>query len=40
MKILKKRLISKFLESRDERIKMLDEEKAKDIEKRIFLQMH
>jgi len=29
---------SKFLESRNERIKMLDEEKAKEIEKRIFLQ--
>jgi len=29
---------SKFLESRNERIKMLNEEKAKEIEKRIFLQ--
>jgi preprotein translocase subunit SecA len=34
----KEKINSKFLESRDERIKMLDEEKAKDIEKRIFLQ--
>ena len=29
---------SKFLESRNERIKILDEEKAKEIEKKIFLQ--
>ena len=29
---------SKFLEARNERIKMLDEEKAKEVEKRIFLQ--
>ncbi|MDB4157439.1 preprotein translocase subunit SecA [Candidatus Pelagibacter sp.] len=34
----KDKINSKFLESRNERIKMLDEEKAKEIEKRIFLQ--
>jgi preprotein translocase subunit SecA len=34
----KKKINSKFLESRDERIKILNEEKAKEIEKRIFLQ--
>ena len=34
----KEKINSKFLESRNERIKMLDEEKAKEIEKRIFLQ--
>ena len=34
----KRKINSKFLESRNERIKMLDEEKAKEIEKRIFLQ--
>jgi preprotein translocase subunit SecA len=34
----KERINSKFLDSRNERIKMLDEEKAKEIEKRIFLQ--
>jgi preprotein translocase subunit SecA len=33
-----KKINSKFLDSRNERIKMLDEEKAKEIEKRIFLQ--
>ena len=35
---LKKVINSKFLDSRDERIKLLDEERAKEIEKRIFLQ--
>jgi len=34
----KKKINSKFLNSRDERIKILDEQKAKEIEKRIFLQ--
>jgi preprotein translocase subunit SecA len=34
----KQKIDSKFTESRNERIKMLDEEKAKEIEKRIFLQ--
>ena len=34
----KEKLNSKFIESREERIKILDEEKAKEIEKRIFLQ--
>ena len=34
----KEKINSKFLEARDERIKILDEEKAKEIEKRIFLQ--
>ena len=34
----KNKIYSKFLEARNERIKMLDEEKAKEIEKRIFLQ--
>ena len=34
----KEKIDSKFLESRNERIKMLDKEKAKEIEKRIFLQ--
>ena len=34
----KEKINSKFLESRNERVKMLDEEKAKEIEKRIFLQ--
>ena len=34
----KDKINSKFLESRNERIKMLDEEKAQEIEKRIFLQ--
>jgi len=34
----KEKINSKFLESRNERIKILDEEKAKEIEKRIFLQ--
>jgi len=34
----KKDIDSRFLDSRNERIKMLDEEKAKEIEKRIFLQ--
>ena len=33
-----KKINSKFLESRNERIKLLNEEKAKEIEKRIFLQ--
>jgi preprotein translocase subunit SecA len=35
---LKKEINSKFLYSRSERIKLLDEERAKEIEKRIFLQ--
>ena len=34
----KEKINSRFVESRDERIKLLDEEKAKEIEKRIFLQ--
>ena len=34
----KNKINSKFLESRSERIKMLNSEKAKEIEKRIFLQ--
>jgi preprotein translocase subunit SecA len=34
----KEKINSKFLISRNERIKILDEEKAKEIEKRIFLQ--
>jgi len=37
-KDFKENINSKFLESRNERIKMLDEEKAKEVEKRIFLQ--
>ncbi len=36
--VFKEKIISKFSESRNERIKILDEEKAKEIEKRIFLQ--
>ena len=35
---LKEKINSKFLESRNERIKMMNEEKAKEIEKKIFLQ--
>ena len=35
---LKKKISSKFLDSRDERVKILDKEKAKEIEKTIFLQ--
>jgi preprotein translocase subunit SecA len=35
---LKEKIFSKFLASRNERIKIIDEEKAKEIEKRIFLQ--
>ena len=35
---LKEKIINKFLESRDERIKILGEDHAKEIEKRIFLQ--
>ncbi|MBD1109555.1 preprotein translocase subunit SecA [Pelagibacterales bacterium SAG-MED50] len=35
---LKEKIISKFSESREERIKILGEEHAKEIEKRIFLQ--
>jgi preprotein translocase subunit SecA len=35
---LKEKIISKFSESREERIKILDEDHAKEIEKRIFLQ--
>jgi len=35
---LKEKINSKFLEARNERIKILDEENAKRIEKRIFLQ--
>ena len=34
----KEKVISKFLDTRNERIKFIDEEKAKEIEKRIFLQ--
>ena len=34
----KEQINIKFLESRNERIKILDEQKAKEIEKRIFLQ--
>ena len=34
----KEKINLKFLEARNERIKLLDEEKAKEIEKRIFLQ--
>ena len=34
----KEKINSKFLESRNERIQILDEEKAKEIEKKIFLQ--
>ena len=34
----KEKINSRFVESRDERIKLLDDEKAKEIEKRIFLQ--
>ena len=34
----KEKISSKFLETRNERVKFLDEEKAKEIEKRIFLQ--
>ena len=36
--VFKEKINSKFLGSRSERIKMLNEEKAKEIEKRIFLQ--
>jgi len=36
--ILKEKIISKFEKSRNERVKILDEEKAKEIERRIFLQ--
>ena len=35
---LKEKVISKFLDTRKERIKFIDEEKAREIEKRIFLQ--
>jgi preprotein translocase subunit SecA len=35
---IKEKIIDKFLESRDERIKLLGKDQAKDIEKRIFLQ--
>ena len=35
---LKEKIINKFLESRNERIKILGEDHAKEIEKRIFLQ--
>ena len=35
---LKEKIINKFLESREERIKILGEDHAKEIEKRIFLQ--
>ena len=34
----KKKINSKFIETRNQRIEILDEEKAKEIEKRIFLQ--
>jgi preprotein translocase subunit SecA len=37
-KDFEEKINSKFLESRNKRIKILDEEKAKEIEKRIFLQ--
>ena len=36
--IIKEKIIGKFLESRRERIKLLGNDQAKDIEKRIFLQ--
>ena len=35
---LKEKIINKFSESRDDRIKILGEDHAKEIEKRIFLQ--
>ena len=35
---IKEKIINKFLESRKERVKLLGEDHAKDIEKRIFLQ--
>ena len=35
---IKEKIINKFLESRQERIKLLGEDHAKEIEKRIFLQ--
>jgi preprotein translocase subunit SecA len=37
-KVLKEKIMNKFLESREERIKLLREDQAKEIEKRIFLQ--
>ena len=36
--VLNEKITNKFIESRDERIKILGEEQAKEIEKRIFLQ--
>jgi preprotein translocase subunit SecA len=36
--VLKEKIMNKFLESREERIKLLREDQAKEIEKRIFLQ--
>ena len=36
--VIKEKIINKFLESRQERIKLLGEDHAKEIEKRIFLQ--
>jgi len=36
--IIKEKIMIKFSEARDERIKLLDEDHAKEIEKRIFLQ--
>ena len=35
---IKEKIINKFLESREDRIKLLKEERAKEIEKRILLQ--
>ena len=37
-KELKEKIINKFIESREERVKLLGEDHAKEIEKRIFLQ--
>ncbi len=38
-KNLKEKILSKFKDKRDDRIKILGEDRAKDIEKRIFLQL-
>ena len=38
IKILEKKISNKFQETRNERIKLLGEDHAKEIEKRIFLQ--
>ena len=35
---IKEKIMNKFFESREERIKLLREDQAKEIEKRIFLQ--